>query len=106
MAAFSFSQHQDVLTYLTHLKATGWTIEDAQAWIKAEKENIESDNTKSKPKFCPECQAPMRILPVNVSPSTITGDDSQSVWMCSKKDCGNTIYNKESVNDIIKKGGN
>ena len=34
MAAFSFKQHQDALTYLSHLKITGWTVDDAKQWVK------------------------------------------------------------------------
>jgi len=33
MGVFSFKQHQDVLTYLTHLETSGWTIEDAGEWV-------------------------------------------------------------------------
>ena len=104
MAAFSFKQHQDALTYLSHLKITGWTVDDAKQWVK----NIANENTYREviKKLCPICSIPMRLLPVNINPETQTGDNSQSVWVCSSIDCRNVIYNEESVNDIIRKGGN
>jgi len=101
MEVFSFRQHQDVITYLIHLNAKGWTVEDAQAWVK--KEIAKSDE---KPEFsilikpCPECQTSLQILSVNHSPATQTGDPSdKSVWICPK--CGESIYNKESMQLIL-----
>ena len=111
MAFYSFGQHQDFLTYLFHLEATGWTIEDAREWVAGEKERMgqQSANAKkqheeyiaSLPK-CPDCQAPMQILPVNTRPGDQTGDDSKSMLLCSNKECMNTIYNQQTVQDIMK----
>lgn len=114
MAAFSSKDHRLVDTYLTHLFTTGWTLEDAKEWIVKHKKNlltrqIEVNKTaKQWNKIalkCPLCQTTMNLLPLNFSPATLTGEDSKSVWLCSNKDCMNTIYNKESVNEIIRKGG-
>jgi len=104
MAVFSFKQHQDVLTYLSHLKASDWTIEDAKEWVEGEKKRL-SEKSKGTPYQifpCPTCEKPMQLLPVNINEQTKTGDDSKSVWICSNKDCMNTIYNKESINEIIR----
>lgn len=113
MAAFSFGQHQDVLTYLSRLEKTGWTIEDAKEWVEGEKKRLVSQEEKGKEWTrlsleCPLCSAPMHLLSVNVSKGTLTSDGSKSVWLCPNKSCMNTIYNKESINEIIRqsrKGG-
>lgn len=105
MAVFSFGQHQDVLTYLNQLEASGWTIEDAKEWIKNKREEVTSKPIRSAVFKCPDCQYPMRLLEVNVSPATQTNDTSKSVWLCMNKKCMNTIYNKESVEEILKNKG-
>jgi len=103
MEVFSLGQHQDVLTYLTHLETNGWTIEDAKEWVEGEKEKLTQQQGKLEgiTKKCPLCQSPMALLPINDSPGTKTGDDSQSMWLCSNKNCMNDIYNKESVAEVI-----
>jgi len=113
MAAFSFGQHQDVLTYLTHLKAKGWTIEDAREWIAGKKKDLVSQQREAEgyirlSLICPLCSNQMRLLPVNISKETLTNDDSKSVWLCPNKACMNTIYNKKSIEEIAqqnRKGG-
>ena len=106
MAVFSFRQHQDTLTYLAHLKANGWTIANIRRWIEERKEKLtQQQEYKTVAKKCPLCQSSMSLLSLNFSPATLTGEDSKSVWLCSNKDCMNTIYNKESVNEITRKGG-
>ena len=104
MTVFSFKQHQDVLTYLSHLETKGWTIEDVKEWVEGEKERLASNSGDTPyPIFnCPTCSTPMQLLPVNVSEGTKTNDDSKSVWLCSNKECMHTIYNKESINEIIR----
>ena len=93
MAAFSFSQHQDILTYLARLKIKGWLVEDAKRWVEQTKKDLVKDSQINyKIKQCPDCQAPMRFLSVNVNKATQTGDDSKSVWLCFNKDCMRTEY--------------
>ena len=96
MAVFSFKQHQDVLTYLSHLKATGWTIEDAKVYVEDKKKRLATQSKGTPPKIfpCPDCKSPMQLLPVNDSKATKTNDNSKSVWLCSNKECMNTIYNQ------------
>lgn len=111
MAAFSFRQHQDVLTYLSHLEANGWTIEDAKEWIQRERdrkqretkafEEQQKDYLASLPK-CPKCQSPMQILPVNTRPGDQTGDDSKSMMLCMNKECMHTIYSTKTVQEQMK----
>lgn len=107
MAAFSFGQHQDALTYLTQLEITGWTIEDAKEWIKRKRKELTSRVVQGKEVMfrCPDCNAPMQLLSVNVSPATQTYDDSKSVWLCTNRKCMNAIYNKKSVEKILKETG-
>ena len=104
MAVFSFKQHQDVLTYIRHLKAMGWILEDAKEWVEGEKKRLASNSEGTHyPTFnCPTCSKPMQLLPVNVSDGTKTSDDSKSVWLCTNKDCMHTIYSKESINEILR----
>jgi len=104
MEVFSFKQHQDVLTYLNHLEASGWTVEDAKEWIEMEKKKL-ADNSQGTPYLvfsCPICSKHMNLLPVNVNEATKTNDGSKSVWICSNKDCMHTIYNIESIDEIIR----
>jgi len=106
MAVFSFSQHQDVLTYLVHLEVKGWTIEDTKKWLKKKRKQLTQNKAiSSLLKQCPLCQAPMSLLPLNFNRATVTGEDSQSVWLCSNQECLNTIYNKETTVELRSKGG-
>ena len=107
MAVFSFKQHQDILTYLIRLKATGWTIEDAEEYVKIKKEEM-SQAGKKQVKIptiqCPLCPAIMFLYPVNINPSTQTGDTKDnSVWLCQSKNCMHTIYNTQTVEEISSK---
>jgi len=104
-AAFSFGQHQDVLTYLHQLEICGWTIEDARKWIEGKRKELARMPVRAAVTMCPDCRAPMRLLGVNISPATQTNDNSKSVWFCTNKKCMNTIYNKESVEEILKNKG-
>jgi ABC-type molybdate transport system ATPase subunit len=113
MSVFSFRQHQDVVTYLERLEITGWTSTDARAWVKEKQEEIKQRLKGQKLNIrnlrvifkCPECKALMQLLPVNVTKATLTGDNSRSMWLCSNKACMNTVYNKESIEELRSKGG-
>jgi len=101
MAFFSFSQHQNFINYLKHLEATGWTIENVKEWIiEKKKQLVQGKSMRTAIKQCPTCQASMSLLPLNFNRATVTGDDSQSVWLCSNQECMNTIYNKETIAEI------
>ena len=102
MAAFSFGQHQDVLTYLKRLEVCGWTIDDTKKWVEARQKELKRTAVRKIIFTCPDCQSAMRLLRVNVDPATRTDDDSKSVWLCTNKECMNTIYNKKSVEEILK----
>jgi len=105
MAAFNFGQHQDVLTYLNRLEASGWTISDAREWVEGKLKELTSIPVRKIVLRCPDCRSPMQLLRVNFSPATQTNDRSKSVWFCTNKKCMNAIYNKESVEEILRKKG-
>lgn len=112
MAAFSDKEHRLVDTYLTHLFAMGWTINVVKEWViqhkkdlKIRRENINNNYKEYADKLikCPECQIFMQLLPVNIDKATQTGDNSKSVWLCQNKNCMHTIYNTETVQEILNK---
>jgi len=102
MEVFDFRMHQEVLTYFNHLKSKGWTINDVRNWVKGRKrQTLDKAGTPVIFK-CPECKAPMMLLPVNTDISNQTGDASKSVLICNNSACMHTIYSRESVGEIIK----
>lgn len=108
MTIFAFGQHQDFLTYYQMLMEFGYSFEDVKTYVKITQEELVKTLRKpivSIAKICPLCSKQLRLLPVNFNPATITKEDSQSVWICLNKKCMNTIYNKESIAEITKKGG-
>ena len=56
-------------------------------------------------KDCPECNRPMVVVPVNISRCTQVDKKYNSAWMCKNKECMNTIYNKETMQEILTEGG-
>jgi ribosomal protein L37AE/L43A len=55
-------------------------------------------------KYCPECNSNMTVAPVNVSRCTRVDKKYNSAWMCKNKECMNTIYNKETIQEILMEG--
>jgi len=106
MAAFGFNQHQDVLTYLSHLETMGWTIEDAKLWVTEKKAKVIEQKTKVTLQTslifnCPECSLRMRLLSVNDTSATQTGDSTdKSMWLCPNRECMHTIYNKQTLEEL------
>lgn len=56
-------------------------------------------------KKCPTCNEQMVVVPVNISRCTKVDDKYNSAWMCKNKDCMDTIYNEETIQEILIKGG-
>ncbi len=102
---YSFGFHQNVIQYITLLAQKGYTLDDVKRFIPARQKMFDkvAETLKFTEQKCPECNGLMTLLSVNDQPGTQTGDDSQSAWMCQKQKCGETIYNKESVQEIINK---
>lgn len=55
-------------------------------------------------KDCPECNSKMTVVPVNVSRCTNVDKKYNSAWMCKNEECMNTIYNKETMQEILMEG--
>ena len=78
----------DFINQLLFLKHRRLTVEDI-------KRALETPPVTSR--HCPICNAIMRITSVNTGPGDRTGDDSKSVWICSNKECMETIYSNLSA---------
>jgi len=55
-------------------------------------------------RHCPECNELMSISPVNVSRCTRVDSKYNSVWTCRNNECMETIYNKETMQEILMEG--
>jgi len=87
----------DLIEYGTILKK-----ETAAAIERAEKA---SKRNKLAIYQCPACNSFMVLRSVNTNKGDQTEDDSKSVWLCLNQHCLETIYNKETVDEIHSKGG-
>ena len=105
MEVFSFSQHQDAVTYLTMLERLGYTIEDAKTWIANKRKSFSKLGTSALVTLCPDCNNIMRAVAVNIDAKTQTGDpEDNSVWLCQYRKCMNAIYNKETIEELKERG--
>jgi len=102
---FSFGRLQDIATLIKQLKRNHIPVIKFVEYVEQEKTNRAKINKSNKKRWeqntlkCPDCQSPMNLFPVNTVPGDQTGDGSQSVWMCPK--CGETVYNLETVAEIL-----
>ena len=91
---------------ILHLREYGKTVDDfieyADAKMIERQEQLEQEerfrakqNLYSLP--CPECQTLMVLRPINIDPSTQTGDDSQTVWLCPNLKCMHTKYSEKTL---------
>ena len=91
-----------------HLRKHGKTVDDfieyADAKMIERQEQLEQvekfrakQNLYSLP--CPECQTLMTLRPINIDPSTQTGDDSNSVWLCPNPKCMHVEYSPKTVDE-------
>ncbi len=105
MAVFGLSNHQNFLVYSRELEKHGYTVEDTKRYVNEEKKRIAKMQAGVVPvlKDCPSCKASMRLMSVNDSPGTMTGDPKdRSVWYCPNPDCMETIYSRKSVKELLK----
>lgn len=114
LAAFSLTlkEWRTIRTILIHLEQNGKSSKDLIDYINnkvAEGKRFQEEMTERLGKAtreCSECSFSMSLYPVNDTPQTQTGDSTdKSVWLCRNKECMNTIYNKETVEELTKKGG-
>ena len=102
---------QDFSTLLSQFKKHNIDIDEFILYADNIKNKIKKEQEEAGAKYttkspCPTCKAEMFLYPVNISPGTQTGDlTDKSVWMCQNTECMHTIYNKETVQEIIKSGG-
>jgi len=101
MAAFSFKQHQDFLTYFDRLNQLGYSINDVENYVNERKSRVKTAFKPGPQIKCPECGAPMMVLPVNDKPSTQTRDNSRSVLICRNKECMHTVYSEKTAKDMV-----
>jgi len=107
MRSFTFSQHQEFVSYYTYITKKGWTIEDVRVWVKDKIKQAEMRTKAAKKQIktrkCPECSTEMFLRPVNIDAKTQTGDPKdKSVWMCPNEKCLHVIYNEKSVKEILR----
>ena len=112
MEAFQWGFQQDVLAYMETLNTQGYTLKDLKDYknyqiIKMHEEEktvmaeMRENNVTAD---CPDCPALMFAYPVNTEPGNQTDDPTDmSVWVCQNQECMHTIYNKETVDEIIRK---
>lgn len=107
MSLWGLRQHQNYLAYYDKLVQGGYTLQDVKEYIRlAHKEVVKTEqdaNTSSPIRLCPECGRIMKLMPVNISPGTMTGDPTDKfVWMCFNPDCYETIYSSKTIQEIVK----
>ncbi len=50
---------------------------------------------------CPDCGRVMQLYPVNTGPRDQVGGGFHSQWACPGRDCMETIYNRETVDQLM-----
>jgi len=108
MALWDLRAHQDHLVYFKRLEEYNYTLDDVEEFIRLEHERKVNDKNLVDytpiTKQCPICGNYMRLLAVNNSPSTMTGDPlDKSVWMCINPLCQETIFNEFTINELARK---
>jgi len=111
---FSFGKKQDLLNLLQQLDKSSVSLETLMKYLeglkteqlKAVKEHSEKLKEAQEQWMkvvlrCPECSTPMSLRSVNTRPEDQTGDNSKSIWICTNKDCLETIYNNLTVQEIL-----
>jgi len=110
LAAFSLrlKEWRTIKTMLIHLEQHGKSAKDLINHINemiAVDKAFEEKTTKEFKQAttpCPSCKSFMRLFAVNINPATQTGDPTdKSVWLCGNEKCMYTIYNKETVEQLM-----
>lgn len=111
MAAFTFADHQKILTYHKTLEAKGFTLDDVKEFVDFKRQefaDLEAIRAKHKNNFekmlpvCPECGSKMFLRQVNrpKGPSNIHG--WKSCFECTGENCVNEKYTTKRPEDVIK----
>ena len=114
----SIGKRQDLLTLMVHLRNNKITMDGFIKYlgelkieqielIKRQNGGINKLHERCNMAVfkCPECNTTMRLYPVNTNPGDQTEDDSKSVWVCPNRDCMENIYNKQTMQELLKNGG-
>ena len=100
LSQFRFGQLQDLIVLFDELSSAGFTINDVREYILSKapsvhRMEIRRHNLEIK---CQMCGHKMYFSAVNVSPGTVTGDDSTFVWICLS--CKHEVWTNESLKEI------
>lgn len=108
---FPLGFQQDVLTYFHTIEQQGFTIQDIKDYHELKQQEFKEQEREAIAKIkeqqptyqCPECPALMLLYDVNTVPGDQTGDpEEKSMWMCINQECGHTIYNSQTAEEILK----
>jgi len=98
----SLGRKQDFGTLLIHLKNNNVSIEEVIQYISDLRKDRKKARVKKPLIFCPICNKPMELFSVNDKPETQTGDPKdKSVWVCQNSECKETVFNEQTVQEII-----
>jgi len=87
---FDFGMIQDFFTLFSLMDKNDISREELTKYRDLKASAISSN--KPVGRLCPECEAPMALEYVNISPRTVTGDDSKIVYTCINRDCMHQIF--------------
>lgn len=90
LAIFTLGEFQDLLTLMLIMDREDISHEELLAFKELKISEIK--NSKHGGEVCSECDSPMRVEAVNISPRTMTGDDSKIVYTCINLNCMNQRF--------------
>lgn len=91
---FGRGKWQDFLNQLAFLNEHKLSAGDVEVALNSLTQNNPVTYLK-----CPECGSLRQLLPINDSPSTQTGDDSKSMWLC--RNCHYEQFSDKTVNEEL-----
>ncbi len=91
---FSLGQLQDIVTLVTSLKVNNYPFDDFISFVEDEKIEAMRERKEAQSAFrrCPICEAAMWREQVNISLSTVTGDESKISYTCTNRECLHQIF--------------
>ncbi|MCK5644373.1 MAG: hypothetical protein KAJ19_26475 [Gammaproteobacteria bacterium] len=105
----SVGSKQDLLSIFVSIENSKFSFEEIISHLRNEKakfvKNFKQDQ-RDKREYekiairCPECEAVMFLYHVNNKPNVQVGEGLKSQWYCLK--CAHTIFNKKSIQEILK----
>lgn len=105
----SVGSKQDLLSILVSIKNSKFSFEEIISYLRDEKskfvESFKQDQNEQREYEkiairCPDCGAVMFLYHVNNKPNVQVGEGLKSQWYCLK--CAHTIFNKKSIQEILK----